>query len=81
MERISVTDAVANEAAMKSSQPREAVAKTLTRIAIGAARAAPAVSSAMCAAESSREREKRYRDTDEFDKLTSSEGPHRRCEG
>ena len=44
---ISVTDAVANEAAMKSSQPSEDVANTATRMATGAARAAPAVSSAI----------------------------------
>ena len=47
------TDAVANDAAMSNSQPRDAVAATLTRIANGAAFAAPAVSSEICAAESS----------------------------
>ena len=47
------TDEVAKDAAMSSSQPRDAVSKTLTRIASGAAFAAPAVSSEMCAAESS----------------------------
>lgn len=51
--KISGTDAVAKEAAMNNSHPKDAVPKTLTRIAIGAARAAPAVSSAMWAAESS----------------------------
>ena len=53
VDRRSGTDADANEAAMKSSQPSDAVPNTLTRIAMGAARAAPAVSSAMWAAESS----------------------------
>ncbi|PSR73311.1 hypothetical protein PHLCEN_2v10839 [Hermanssonia centrifuga] len=52
--RRSDTEAVANEAAIKSSQPRDAVAPTLTRMAKGAARAAPAVSSEMWAAESSK---------------------------
>lgn len=47
------TDVVAKDAAIKRSQPSEAVAKTLIRMAIGAARAAPAVSSEMWAAESS----------------------------
>ena len=51
--RMSSTDAVANDAAMKRSHPSEEVAKTLMRIAMGAARAAPAVSSAIWAAESS----------------------------
>ena len=46
------TEVAAKEAAMKSSQPSEAVAPTPTSIAIGAARAAPAVSSEMCGAES-----------------------------
>ena len=47
------TDEVANDAAMNNNQPRDAVAAPLTRIASGAAFAAPAVSSDMCAAESS----------------------------
>jgi hypothetical protein len=81
VERMSVTDVVANEAAIKSNQPSEAVAKTLMRIAIGAARAAPAVSSAMCAAESSRDPQLRRRATDKLCTLTSCEGPHRCCEG
>lgn len=51
--RIASTEDVAKEAAINSSHPREEVAATLTRIARGAARAAPAVSSDMCAAESS----------------------------
>lgn len=47
------TDAVAKDAAISSSQPKDAVAATLIRIARGAALAAPDVSSEMCAAESS----------------------------
>ena len=47
------TEAVAKEAAMNSSQPSDAVAPTPTSIAMGAARAALAVSSDICAAESS----------------------------
>jgi hypothetical protein len=47
------TDAVANEAAMYISQPKSCVAPTPIMIAMGAARAAPATSSEMCAAESS----------------------------
>lgn len=58
--RMSGTEAVAKEAAMNSSHPSDAVPKTLTRIAIGAARAAPAVSSAMWAAESSRSETIKY---------------------
>lgn len=46
-------DAVAKDAAMERIQPRAAVAPTPRRMAMGAARAAPAVSSAMWAAESS----------------------------
>ena len=45
--RRSVTDVVANDAAISSNHPNEDVAATDTRIAIGAARAAPAVSSAI----------------------------------
>ena len=51
--RIPSTDAVANDAAISSNHPKDAVAATLTRMASGAAFAAPAVSSAMWAAESS----------------------------
>ena len=49
----SETDAVAYEAEMYRSQPRDDVSPTPTRMAIGAARDAPAVSSEMWAAESS----------------------------
>lgn len=45
LSQVAVTLAVAKDAAMSSSQPRTAVALTPTRIAIGALRAAPAVSS------------------------------------
>ena len=47
------TETVAKEAAMMSIQPRPPTAAHETRIAIGAARAAPDTSSEMCAAESS----------------------------
>jgi hypothetical protein len=53
VERRSDTLAVANEQAMRRIQPRLAVAPTPTRMATGAARAAPAISSETCAAESS----------------------------
>ena len=53
VERISSTDVMTKEVAIRSNQPRLAVENTDTIIAIGAARAAPAVSSDMCAAESS----------------------------
>lgn len=45
--RRSVTDVVAYEAAISRSQPKALVAPTETRMAIGAERAAPAVSSDM----------------------------------
>lgn len=54
--RRSVTEIVANEAAMRSSQPKAAVAPTPIMIANGAAREALVVSSLICAAESSRRR-------------------------
>lgn len=47
------TDVLAKDAAMSKSHPNDAVAPTPTKIAIGAARAAPDTSSEMCAAESS----------------------------
>lgn len=50
------TDVSAKEAAMRVSHPRDAVAPTPTRMAMGAARAALVVSSDMCAAESSVDR-------------------------
>ena len=49
----SETEPSANDAAIRVSHPRDAVAPTPTSIAIGAARAALVVSSEMCAAESS----------------------------
>lgn len=51
--RMSNTEVVAKDAAMYSSHPRPAVAPAATMIAMGAARAAPEVSSAIWAAESS----------------------------
>ena len=75
-------DEVAKEAAMKSRQPSEAVAPTPTRIAMGAARAAPAVSSEMCAAESSAGDESEGCECDlrrgvrQMCGLTASQGPH-----
>lgn len=50
---ISVTDGIANEAAININHPRLAVPSTETMMARGAAEAAFAVSSEMCAAESS----------------------------
>lgn len=47
------TDVKAKDAAIRVSHPSEAVAPTPMRIAMGAAFAAPEVSSEMCAAESS----------------------------
>ena len=58
--KISATFVVAYDAAMNNSQPKDAVKPTPVSIAIGAARAAPAVSSAMCAAESSNDEQVRY---------------------
>lgn len=66
----SSTEDVANEAAMRSNQPNEAVADTLMRIAKGAACAAPAVSSEMCAAESSANQDQRK------EKLPSGDDEH-----
>lgn len=54
--RRSSTEVSAKEAAMRVSHPRDAVAPTPTRIAMGAARAASVVSSDICAAESSVDR-------------------------
>ena len=72
------TDAAAKEAAIKSSQLREAVAPTPMRMAMGAARAAPAVSSEMWAAESSGRRMRSGIDALVSDGvcLTSSQRPH-----
>ena len=47
VDNISATEVVANEAAIKVNQPSDAVAATPTRIAIGAALAAPETSSAI----------------------------------
>lgn len=49
----SLTDVITNEVAMRRSHPNPAVAPTPTKIAMGAALAAPAISSEMWAAESS----------------------------
>lgn len=47
-------EAVAKDAAIMRRSPREAVPRTLARIAMGATTDAPDTSSAMCTAESSR---------------------------
>ena len=77
------TEGMAKDAAMKRIHPMMLMAATETRIAMGAARAAPDVSSEMCAAESSMEIESELRSLIKgiYGARTPCERPHGCHEG